>query len=93
VSLKFYIDENVDRAIALGLRRRGGDVLTVQEDGNAGIDDIAVLERAASLGRVVFSNDMDMVEEAVRRQRDSEPFLGVTLSSDSRSAVASTNWS
>ncbi|WP_293133656.1 DUF5615 family PIN-like protein [Okeania sp. SIO3I5] len=29
----FYMDENVSRLITEGLRRRGIDVLTVQEDG------------------------------------------------------------
>jgi hypothetical protein len=37
--ISFYLDEHVARAVALGLRRRGIDVLTVQEAGSAGESD------------------------------------------------------
>jgi hypothetical protein len=37
--VKFYLDENVPRAVAEGLRRRGVDVLTVQEAENSGLSD------------------------------------------------------
>ena len=36
MSIAFYIDENVHRAITTGLRMRDVDVLTVQEDGRSG---------------------------------------------------------
>lgn len=35
MSLRLYMDANVPRAIAEGLRLRGVDVLTAQEDGAA----------------------------------------------------------
>jgi len=37
--IRFYLDEHVARAVALGPRRRGIDVLTVQEAGLAGEND------------------------------------------------------
>lgn len=40
MSLAFYIDEHVPRAITIGLRLRGVDVLTVQEDGLKGKEDL-----------------------------------------------------
>lgn len=33
MSVAFYMDEHVPRAISVGLRLRGVDVLTAQEDG------------------------------------------------------------
>jgi predicted nuclease of predicted toxin-antitoxin system len=77
LSIRFYTDEHVPRAITEGLRRRGVDVLTVQGDDATGSDDIAVLDRAMELSRVVVTNDDDFQLEAARRQRVAEPFAGV----------------
>ena len=71
------MDEHVSRAVTIGLRRRGLDVLTVQEDGRAGASDEVVLDRASELGRVLFSQDDDLLVEANRRQKTSLPFGGV----------------
>lgn len=75
--IRLYMDENVHGAITEGLRRRGIDVLTVQEDGQEGIDDSEVLDRAGELERALFSQDEDLLAEAVRRLRSDEPFIGV----------------
>jgi len=71
------MDENVQGDIVRGLRQRGIDVLTVQEDGRAGSPDPDVLNRAIELGRVLFSCDTDLIAEATRRQRSGEEFTGV----------------
>jgi hypothetical protein len=47
---------------------RGVDVLTVQEDGRAGASDAAVLDRATELGRVLFTQDDDLLVEASEEQ-------------------------
>jgi hypothetical protein len=78
MSLKLYMDEHVPSAITTGLRRRGVDVLTVQEDGRESEDDPVLLDRASELGRVMFTRDIDFLEEATRRQRSGETFAGVT---------------
>jgi Domain of unknown function (DUF5615) len=39
MTVRFYMDEQVPRQITVGLRTRNVDVLTVQEDGQAGLDD------------------------------------------------------
>jgi Domain of unknown function (DUF5615) len=45
------MDEHVHRAITIGLRLRGIDVLTVQEDGLTATPDPLILDRAlAGLG-------------------------------------------
>jgi hypothetical protein len=64
------MDEHVPRAITEGLKIRGIDVLTVQEDGLRGISDKELLDRANLLGRVLFS-------QARRRQGNNEFFSGL----------------
>lgn len=77
MSLTLYFDEHVHRAIPAGLRLRDVDVLTVQEDGRRGASDPKILDRATELGRVLFSQDDDLLAEATRRQVAGLPFSGV----------------
>lgn len=77
MTVALYLDEHVHRAVTIGLRLRGVDVLTVQEDGRRNTPDPTIIDRAAELGRVLFSQDEDMLVEATRRQRTGEPFAGV----------------
>jgi hypothetical protein len=51
--VKFYMDEHVPRPITLGLRVRGVDVLTTQEDARAGTPDNKLLDRANELMRAM----------------------------------------
>jgi hypothetical protein len=71
------MDEHVHRAITASLRLRGVDVLTVQEDRRRNVDDSILLDRAADLQRIMFSQDEDLLAEATRRQRNGIPFTGV----------------
>ncbi len=87
MSLALYMDENVHGAVTRGLRQRGVDVLTVQEDGLAATPDPQVLDRAGTLGRVLVSQDTDLLIEAVRRQRTGESFRGVIYAAQDPSAV------
>lgn len=77
MTLALYMDENVHGAITAGLRLRGVDVLTVQEDGYSGSSDPIVLDRANVLKRVVFSQDSDFLIEANRRQTAGIECVGV----------------
>jgi hypothetical protein len=88
VSVAFYMDENVPAAITQGLRDRGVDVRTVQEDGCDGTADPQVLDRAGELGRVVFTRDQDFLVEATRRQRSNETFAGIVYAHQLRVPVA-----
>ena len=72
-----YMDEHVPRTITQGLRLRQIDVLTVQEDGAAGLSDPDLLDRATQLQRPLFTFDDDLLVEAARRQRARIPFAGV----------------
>ena len=53
-----YLDVHVPAAIAAELRRRGVDVLTAQEDTTTELEDDALLIRASSLGRLLFTQDI-----------------------------------
>ena len=80
MSIALYMDENVPRQITVGLRLRDIDVLTVQEDGRAGMLDPQVLARATELQRVLFSRDDDLLALAHHRQKEGVDFPGVVYS-------------
>jgi predicted nuclease of predicted toxin-antitoxin system len=77
--IAFYFDVHVRRAVAIGLRLRGIDVLTAQEDGAAHWDDARILRRATELGRVVFSQDVDLLREARACHANEVHFAGVVF--------------
>jgi len=81
--IRLYMDENVRGAITRGLRRRGVDVLTAQEDGRDATPDPEVLDRAKELARVRFSQDDDLLIEASARQRSGISFGGVIFAHQS----------
>ncbi|NCJ06879.1 hypothetical protein GS597_10235 [Synechococcales cyanobacterium C] len=71
------MDENVPKQITNGLRRRGINVLTVQEDNRARLPDPGVLSRATELSRVLFSRDSDFLVIAQSLQAEGMAFAGV----------------
>jgi predicted nuclease of predicted toxin-antitoxin system len=77
MSLRLYLDVHVRRAVRDGLRLRGVDVLTAQEDGAAALPDPELLDRATALGRVLFTQDEDLLNEANQRQQLGITFAGV----------------
>jgi len=85
--IAYYMDENVHGAITKGLRQRDIDVLRVQEDGYASRADPDVLDRATELGRILFSQDDDLLREATLRQRDWRPFSGVVYAHQEHNSI------
>jgi hypothetical protein len=81
------MDHHVRRAITDGLRLRGIDVLTAEADGANRFDDSELLDRATKLGRVLFSQDGDLLREATRRQQTGEPFAGVIYAHQLKSTI------
>ncbi len=71
------MDVHVRRAVTTGLRLRGVDVLTAQEDRAGEFDDPRLLDRAKELGRLLFTQDDDLLKEAARRQEIGEEFAGL----------------
>ena len=53
--IKLYLDENVPEGIAIALRLRGYDVITVKEVGKKGLSDIEQLKYAFSENRIIFT--------------------------------------
>ena len=79
MSLSLYMDVHVPAAITDGLRRRGVDVLTSQEDGTREADDSELLRRATELRRSLFSQDEDLLRVATHWQRTGRPFAGLVF--------------
>lgn len=77
MSLSLYTDHHVRSAIVKGLRRRGIDILTAQEDGRADHADEAILARVCELNRIIFTQDADFLAIAHRWQRAGHHFPGV----------------
>ena len=75
--LRLYMDVHVKAAITAGLRRRGIDVLTAQEDAGTRLEDAALLDRATALQRVLFSQDDDLLAVARERQATGGFFAGL----------------
>ncbi len=71
------MDMHIQDAVTRGLRRRNVVVLRAQDDGTDQADDPVLLDRALALGYVVFTQDVDFLAEAARRQRAGEAFAGV----------------
>jgi predicted nuclease of predicted toxin-antitoxin system len=71
------MDVHVPAAVTEGLRLRSVDVITAQEDGASTLSDPELLDRATALGRVLFSQDDDLLREGARRQAAGEAFAGV----------------
>ena len=61
------MDVHVPYAITIGLRLRGVDAVTAQEDDASELDDSTLLDRATELGRVLFTQDDDLLREAKLR--------------------------
>src|SRR5258705_8779635 len=59
--LRFHLDENVDHAIAIGLRARGIDTTTTDESGLGGAADTEQLAFALREQRVIVTYDDDLL--------------------------------
>lgn len=85
--LKFLMDVHVRSAITDQLRLRRVDVLTAQEDGSRELSDSRLLDRASELGRILFTQDADLLIEAASRQQTGEGFLGVIYAAQTRVTI------
>ena len=78
--LTFLADQNFNGDIVRGLRRRRPeiDILRMQEIGLRGVDDPALLEQAAQMGRVLLTHDVTTITHfAYDRVREGMPVPGV----------------
>lgn len=73
-------DENFNRNIVRGLRRRQADIdiVRIQDVGLSGADDPTVLAWAAQEGRVLLTHDVSTITHyAYERVREGKPMPGV----------------
>src|SRR5687768_10026145 len=77
MAVKFYMDEHVPGPITHGLRGRGVDVVTAQEDSREGENDELLLDRATELDRVLVTRDRDFYSIVSGRQSSGIQFRGV----------------
>ncbi|MBC8115288.1 MAG: DUF5615 family PIN-like protein [Candidatus Saccharimonas sp.] len=75
--LKAYADENVIAPLVEALRRRGMDVITVQERGRREADDAELLGEALLDERLMLTNDTDFLAIAADRASRSESFAPI----------------
>jgi hypothetical protein len=66
MTMPLYMDHHVPKAITVGLRLRDVDVITAYEDGTDQFGDDLLLERAHKMGRALFTQDDDLLEEAAK---------------------------
>ena len=85
--ISIYMDQHIPRAITEGLRLRGVHVITAYEDGADKMGDAELLDRATKLGRVLFTQDDDLLFEAAMRQKEGIPFSGVIYAHQMRVTV------
>ena len=87
MSLRLYFDHHVPRAIAVGVRQQGIDVLTTDTDGTADRDDEFLLQRATDLGRVIFTQDRDFLALAAAWQHNRREFAGMVYAHQMRITI------
>jgi uncharacterized protein with PIN domain len=81
------MDVHVPSAITNGLRLRGVDVLTSQEDRTRERSDPELLDRATELNRLLFTRDEDLLRECAERQARGEAFAGVAYAHQLRVSI------
>jgi predicted nuclease of predicted toxin-antitoxin system len=59
--VRYYFDQNIQAAVAAGVRRHGIDVVTAQDAGRCGFPDPDQLAFATAAGRVVVTFDPDYI--------------------------------
>jgi predicted nuclease of predicted toxin-antitoxin system len=77
MTISFYMDVHFPSPITNSLRIRGVDVLTAQENGASELADQDLLNRASKLGRILVTQDTDLLAEATSRHRTGGSFIGV----------------
>jgi hypothetical protein len=75
MAVALYMDQHVPRAITIGLRLRGVDVITAYEDGTSELEDSALLNRATELRRVLLTKMRIYLLTLPKGKEMEEPFM------------------
>ena len=81
MAIKLYMDVHIKRQITEGLGRRG-------VDNNSTLSDKELLDRAKILGRVLVTEDVDLIKEADRRLKNNEFLLGLIYLPQSKISIS-----
>ena len=84
--IRFHLDEHVDPAIAIALRRAGIDVTTTNEAGLRTKDDETHLDFARAEGRVIVTRDQDFLRMS-RRVTDHSGLVFYTANQSIREII------
>ncbi len=87
MAVGLYMDVHIPRVITNGLRLRDVDVVTSQEDETTTLADAKLLDRATELGRILYSQDDDLLADASYRLSKNIPFSGVIYSHQLKSPI------
>jgi predicted nuclease of predicted toxin-antitoxin system len=78
--MRLFLDEDVPEAVALALRLRGYDIVTVREAGRKGLTDAEQLDYAHSEGRVFITHNVaDFAKIHVAYLRSGRRHSGIIL--------------
>ena len=93
MSIPLYMNVHIPSEITARVRAAGVDVLTAQEDGTDELPDDLLLDRAASLGRALFTFDADFHRITTKRLHDGVPFFCVFFAAkEPRNAKSCASW-
>ena len=87
MAIRYFMDHHVRRAVSEGLRLREVEVLTAFEDNSHRVSDSELLDRATELGRVLFTQDDDLLAEARSRQERAKFFSGLVYAHQLKVAI------
>lgn len=79
MSWPLYMDQHVPWPVTAGLRQRGVDVLTAQEDHRSELDDAVLLSHATDLHRLLFTQDRDFLSIAAEWLATNRRFFGIVF--------------
>ena len=88
MTVSLYMDHHVPKAITVGLRLRGVDVITAYEDGTDQFGNDLLLERAHSVKRLYFYARRRSVGRSCEMSTQRKIFFG----SDLWASTASDDW-
>src|SRR4030042_2596349 len=83
--MRFLVDESTGPAVAVWLRQQGHEVFSVYDEAR-GMEDDAIIKKAATESWILMTNDKDFGEKVYRERR---PHKGVVLLrlDDERAAI------
>jgi len=73
MSLSLLCDEHIPYPVIKGLRRRGIDVVSVQEIGLSSEEDKVIMDKAKEDGRLIYTQDADFL----RLHQLGHPHIGI----------------